>query len=177
MQKDVIFSGFGGQGILLIGKILADVGMNEGRFVTWFPSYGPEMRGGTAYCQVIISDDPIASPVVSSPSVAVVMNKPSMDKFGPKVKKGGLLLVNSSLIPDESERTDIEILRIPANQLALDSGNVRASNMVILGALTRSLDLVSLEGVKAKIEYEFRTKSKFIPSNLAAFDAGYSHER
>ena len=176
MQKDVIFSGFGGQGILLIGKILADVGMSEGRYVTWFPSYGPEMRGGTAYCQVIISDDPIASPVVSNPAVAVVMNRPSMEKFGPKVKEGGLLLINSSLVPDETDRTDIEVVRVPANQLALEAGNTRASNMVILGALARCFDLVSKDGIKVKIEEEFRSKSQFISSNLAAFEAGFSHE-
>ena len=122
MQRDVIMAGFGGQGILLIGKMLAYAGMHEGKEVSWLPSYGPEMRGGTANCTVVISDKPVGSPVIRSPRAVVAMNLPSLEKFEPDIREGGLLLINSSLINRGPERDDLTVVEIPANELASELG-------------------------------------------------------
>ncbi|OGR08948.1 MAG: 2-oxoacid:ferredoxin oxidoreductase subunit gamma, partial [Deltaproteobacteria bacterium RIFOXYB12_FULL_58_9] len=134
MHSEVTIAGFGGQGIMVAGKLLALAGLEEGREVVWLPSYGPEMRGGTAYCNVVISDRPIGSPVFAAPSTALVMNLPSLDKFGPCVKKNGMLIINSSLIETSSNRDDIRICHVPCNDIALEVGNGKAANMVALGA-------------------------------------------
>ena len=147
MREEIIFAGFGGQGIMLMGKALSYAAMNNGKHVTWMPSYGAEVRGGTAHSMVIISDEVIASPVVKEPSICVVMNRPSLQKFENKVKKKGLLIINKSLIDTDAERKDIDILNIPATGMASELGNTKTGNMVMLGALlarTNILPLTSL---------------------------------
>jgi len=132
-REEVIAAGFGGQGVMLLGKMLTTAGMNEGREVTFLPSYGAEVRGGTAHCFVIISSEKIASPVVDRPMCAIVMNHPSLVKFEQRVIPGGTLIVNSSLILSQPERTDIEKIMIPATDIANEIGNLQAANMVMLG--------------------------------------------
>jgi 2-oxoglutarate ferredoxin oxidoreductase subunit gamma len=173
MQREVIFAGFGGQGILLIGQMLAYAGMDEGLNVTWLPSYGPEMRGGTASCTVVVSDQPVGSPVISSPEIAVVMNRPSMDKFGPTVKKDGYLFINSSLIDIRSGRSDIKEILVPCNELAAGLGNPRAANIIMLGALIGRTNIMPEKAVKGRIEYAFKKKGgELVKQNYTAFEAG-----
>lgn len=174
MQTEIIFAGFGGQGVLLIGKLLAYAGMKQGKEVSWLPSYGPEMRGGTANCTVVISDKPVGSPVVKSPKVVIAMNKPSMDKFEPTLRTKGLLIVNSSLIDRKSTRTDVDVIYVPANQIAIDIGNPKAANMVILGALLGRSNLVNLDKVKATMADQFAGKAKVIELNNNALDHGFA---
>lgn len=173
MKLDVMFAGFGGQGIMLIGQMVAYAGMGEGKQVSWLPSYGPEMRGGTAYCSVVVSDDPIGSPVNRNPSCCVVMNRPSLEKFAPKVKPGGLLVVNSSLIPITAERDDIDELLVPCNDLAMELGAGKAANMVVLGAFVGRTDVVKLESLDLLVDKQFAKKPKFIPLNKEALRVGY----
>ncbi len=172
MKLDVMFAGFGGQGIMLIGQMVAYAGMAEGKQVSWLPSYGPEMRGGTAYCSVVVSDDPIGSPVNRNPSCCVVMNRPSLEKFAPTVKVGGLLVVNSSLIPITAEREDIDELLVPCNDLAMELGTGKAANMVVLGAFVGRTDVVTLESLDVLVEKQFAKKPKFIPLNKEALRVG-----
>ena len=173
MLLDVMFAGFGGQGIMLIGQMVAYAGMAEGKQVSWFPSYGPEMRGGTAYCTVVVSDEPIGSPVSRNPSCCVVMNRPSLEKFAPTVKPGGVLVVNSSLIPITSGRDDIDELLVPCNELAIEVGTGKAANMVVLGAFVGRTGVVKLESLDALVEKQFSKKQKFIPINKQALRVGY----
>lgn len=135
METSIIIAGFGGQGVLFAGQLLAYAGMDYGRHVTWIPSYGPEMRGGTAHCIVIISDEPIGAPVVTRPDIALVFNQPSLEKYEAAVAPGGLLVVNSSIVPTEVERSDIEVVYIPANTIAEEAGSVKMLNMAMLGAM------------------------------------------
>lgn len=134
MQEEVIMAGFGGQGIMFMGKFLASIAMKEGEEVTYMPSYGAEVRGGTANCTVVISEEPIISPLSWHPSSAIVMNKPSLAKFESWVREGGLLLLNSSLIDRAPERTDLEVVEVPATEIAENAGSVQVANMVMLGA-------------------------------------------
>jgi 2-oxoglutarate ferredoxin oxidoreductase subunit gamma len=143
MQKEVMFAGFGGQGILLIGNILAHTAMEEGFEVAWVPSYGPEMRGGTAYCLVVISDRPIGSPIVRNPMHLIAMNRPSLEKFAPVIKPDGVVVINSSLIPVSSGRDDVDELLVPANDIAKDLGSVKVANIVALGAFVARSKIVS----------------------------------
>ncbi|MER3458950.1 MAG: 2-oxoacid:ferredoxin oxidoreductase subunit gamma, partial [Chloroflexota bacterium] len=147
MHEEIIISGFGGQGALFAGQLLAYAGMNEGKHVTWIPSYGPEMRGGTAHCTVVISDEPIGSPLVRHPSVAIVMNNPSLDKYQPLVKPGGVLIVNSSLITQPITREDIRVALIPASAVADELGDSRLMNIVLLGALLALVPILPLEAI------------------------------
>ncbi len=172
MQKEVMFAGFGGQGILLSGKILAHAAMEEGFEVVWIPSYGPEMRGGTAYCTVVISDRPIGSPIIKNPLHLVAMNRPSLEKFAPVVRPGGVVLVNSSLIPVRADRDDVDELLVPATDIAKELGSVRAANIVALSAFVARSGIVDFEGMRAAIREEFAAKEKFIPLNMAAVDEG-----
>jgi len=144
MKEEIVFAGFGGQGIMLMGKILSYAAMNEGKNVTWMPSYGAEVRGGTAHSMVVISDSPIASPVVKEPDICIVMNKPSLKKFEPKIRIGGTLIINKSLAEIETKRSDIDILEIPATDMGLKLGNPRVSNMIMLGALLARKDLLPI---------------------------------
>jgi 2-oxoglutarate ferredoxin oxidoreductase subunit gamma len=172
MQTEVKFAGFGGQGILLAGKLLTLAGMEEGKEVAWIPSYGPEMRGGTAYCTVVIADHPIGSPIVNNPTHLVAMNRPSLEKFGPMVKPKGLVVINSSLIPITSGRTDLTEILVPCNQIAIDLGNPKGANMVVLGAYAACSKVVSLEMLEKSVRYEFSKKPKFIDVNVTALKKG-----
>ena len=173
MQRDVIMAGFGGQGILLIGKMLAYAGMHEGMEVSWLPSYGPEMRGGTANCTVVISDKPVGSPVIRSPRAVVAMNLPSLEKFEPDIREGGLLLINSSLINRGAERDDLTVIEIPANEVAAELGNPRGANMVALGAYLGATDAVSVDAVIEVIRETFAAKPAVIDVNIEALRLGY----
>lgn len=177
MQNEVVIAGFGGQGVLSAGQILAYSAMEEGHHVVWLPSYGPEMRGGTANCTVTISDKPIASPVVSNPGAAIVMNNPSLERFGPAVKTGGCVIINSSLINLPFERADIDVIRIPANSLAMDLGNPKAANMVILGAYVGATGAVSMENLRNFVKKKFSSKPQFIELNMKALEAGFENAR
>lgn len=173
MHEEIIISGFGGQGALFAGQLLAYAGMAEGREVTWIPSYGPEMRGGTAHCTVIISDEPIGSPLVCRPSTAVVMNPPSMEKYEPLVKGDGLLIVNSSLISQESERVDITVLLVPANEIAEEVGEPRTANLVLLGALVEATGGVSLKAVEEALEKHLPAERRhLLEPNIEALHRG-----
>lgn len=145
MREEAIFAGFGGQGIMVMGKLLAWAAMREGLKVTWMPSYGAEVRGGTAHSMVVISDEMIPSPVVSAPSACVVMNRPSLDKFEELIKPDGTLVMNTTLIDRQPTRKDISISKIPLTQMATKLGNIRCANMIALGALNAKLKLVSLK--------------------------------
>ena len=145
MTTKVIVAGFGGQGVVLTGTLLAYAGMAEGKHTTFFPSYGAEMRGGTANCSVIVSDTEIASPVVNSPECIVVMSVASLDKFEPSVRPGGTIFVNSSLIERNVKRQDVREIRIPANEIAEGLGSSRAANMVMLGGLVKQTKAIKLE--------------------------------
>ena len=172
MQSEIMFAGFGGQGILLIGKILAHAAMEEGYEVAWVPSYGPEMRGGTAYCTVVIADRPIGSPIIKNPLHLVAMNGPSLEKFAPTVKKGGIIFVNSSLINFDAGRDDVDEFKVPVMELAKEVGNMRAANIVALSAFVARSKLVSMETLRECIKEEFSKKPKLIPLNMKAVDAG-----
>ena len=172
MQTEIKFAGFGGQGILLSAKLLAYAAMKQGSFVAWVPSYGPEMRGGTAYCTVVISDKLIGSPIIKNPTHLVAMNLPSLEKFVDDVKPGGIVFINSSLIPVRSDRKDIIQLVVPINEIAIKAGNIGASNIVALAAFAAKSKLVDLDLLKDCIKEEFAAKAKIIPLNMKAFDAG-----
>ena len=172
MQSEVMFAGFGGQGILLGGKILAHAAMEQGFEVGWIPSYGPEMRGGTAYCTVVISDRPIGSPIIRNPQHLVAMNRPSLEKFAPMVKPGGVILINSSLIPIGSERDDIDELKVAATDIAKKIGNVRSANIVALAAFVFRSKVVDFEVLRESVKAEFALKKSFIQLNMEAVDQG-----
>ncbi|MEW6368092.1 MAG: 2-oxoacid:acceptor oxidoreductase family protein [Acidobacteriota bacterium] len=174
MQNDVIIAGFGGQGVLLMGKMLAYAGMREGKEVSWLPSYGPEMRGGTANCTVVISDRPVGSPVVQHPRSVLAMNLPSLDKFEPMLKAGGLLLINSSLIHRDAQRSDVTVVRIPANEIANELKNPRGANMVALGAYLGATHAVSTTIVEDIVRETFAGKPQVIEANIEALRRGYA---
>jgi 2-oxoglutarate ferredoxin oxidoreductase subunit gamma len=175
---EVLMAGFGGQGMLLAGKVLAQASLQLGKEVSWLPSYGPEMRGGTANVIVCISSHPIGSPLIESPRALIVMNLPSLEKFAPKVRPGGVIVVNSSLIDRDPQRDDCVVVRVPARELAKQAGTDKASNFVMLGAYVEATDVVPPEAIEAAMEKEFSgDKSKFIPKNVAAFRAGLEEAR
>jgi len=161
MTEELVFAGFGGQGIILSGMIVCLAAMKEGKQVSHIPSYGAEMRGGTANCMVVVSDEPVGSPLVPHPSVCVVMNQPSLAKFEPAVKAGGLLLWNTSLIDSPPKRSDIRCLAVPANALAEEEGSGRAANMVMLGALAHlKPEIASLESIMAGVEQAVSARNR-----------------
>mgnify|MGYP001055562127 CR=1 FL=1 len=174
MNEKVIMAGFGGQGIMAIGKILAYAGMLENKEVSWLPSYGPEMRGGTANCAVIVSDKPVGSPVITNDATsALVLNLPSLDKFENDVVAGGKIIVNSSLIDKKVSRTDVEAYYVEANKIATELGNVKAVNMVMLGAYLELFKPVSLKSVlDAFLKVFGEDKAKLLPLNEKALMAG-----
>jgi 2-oxoglutarate ferredoxin oxidoreductase subunit gamma len=173
MQTEVIISGFGGQGVLFAGQLLAYAGLDFDREVTWFPSYGPEMRGGTAHCTVIISDEEIGSPIVKNPKAVVVMNIPSLEKYEPLVREGGVLIVNGSLVDREPTRENIEIVIVPANEIAEEIGDRRYANMVMTGALLERSKLFTLEEIGKALDSHIpdRHRDK-IADNLEALRRG-----
>ncbi len=172
MQSEVMFAGFGGQGILLMGSILAHAGMEEGFEVAWIPSYGPEMRGGTAYCLVVISDRPIGSPIIRNPMHLVAMNLPSLEKFAPMMRPNGVVVINSSLIPIGSGRNDVDELLVPANDIANDLGNTKVANIVALAAFVTRSKIVEFDLLRQWIKKEFSSREKLIPINMEALDQG-----
>ena len=173
MTKQFIFAGFGGQGMLLIGKFVAMACMLEGKHVSWLPSYGPEMRGGTANCTVIVSDEPVGSPMTDSADVIVAMNLPSLIKFEDKVKPGGLLVINRSLIDRKAERTDIQVVYCDANQIAEAVGNPKGANVAILGAVMAKEPIVEFDKMVEAIRIELgERKARFLEGNKKALIAG-----
>lgn len=171
-QFEVTWAGFGGQGIMTAGQLLAYAGMAEGKKVIWLPSYGPEMRGGTAYCTVVISEVRIGSPIINTPKAACVFNRPSLDKFGPRVREDGLLLINSSLIDVTSDRTDITQLQVPANEIAMKAGNAKATNLAMLGAFVGATGVVSFDVLEKTITAKLGRKKELLESNLQVLAQG-----
>jgi 2-oxoglutarate ferredoxin oxidoreductase subunit gamma len=175
MQHGMIVAGFGGQGILFCGTVLAQAALLEGREVSWMPSYGPEMRGGTASCTVIIADRPIGSPMVDAADSAIVLNPPSLAKFEPLIVPDGLLVINSSLIEAEPSRTDIEALVMPCTQIARDAGDDRLVSIVALGGLVARRPIVNYESVQEAIRGLLSgKKAQLIDADLAAFERGHA---
>lgn len=173
MLEQCIFAGFGGQGTLLIGKFLACAGLMEGKEVTWLPSYGPEMRGGTANCSVVVSDDPIASPVLSMADCVIAMNTPSLEKFEANVNPGGKLFINSSIIEKKATRTDIDVYYVPCNEIADQLGNPKVLNMAMLGAFLEATNVVKVDSVLDALLYKLgEKKAKLIPLNRQAIEMG-----
>ena len=172
MQNEVMFAGFGGQGILFSAKILAHAALEQGFEVVWIPSYGAEMRGGTAYCMVVISDRPIGSPIVRNPLHLVAMNRPSLEKFAPVVKSGGVIMINSSLISCDAGRQDVDEIKIPVNDMAIEIGNSKAANIVALGAFAARSKMVDFKILQECVKAEFAAKAKLIPLNMAALEKG-----
>jgi 2-oxoglutarate ferredoxin oxidoreductase subunit gamma len=174
METAIIISGFGGQGVLLAGQLLAYAAMDDGRHVTWIPSYGPEMRGGTANCTVIISDAAIGAPIVAHPDIAIVLNQPSFDKYEPLVRPGGLLVVNSSLIASQTGRTDIEPVYVPANDIAAAWGTTRMLNMAVLGAMAAKRPILPLAVIEQALTHHLPSdKSHLLEANLHVLRRGY----
>lgn len=168
----LVIAGFGGQGVMLMGQMIAYAGMLEGKEVTWMPAYGPEMRGGTANCTVIVSDKKISSPVITEATAVVAMNLPSLTKFEDLVKPGGQLFVNTSLIKETPARKDLEIFNIDANEIAVELQNDKVSNMVILGAVVSKTGIVDLESIEKVMEKLFTgNKAKLLPLNKKALTA------
>ena len=178
MMKQFIFAGFGGQGMLLIGKFVAMASMLDGKHVSWLPSYGPEMRGGTANCSVIVSDKDVASPLVDKADVIVAMNLPSLDKFEEHVKPGGLLVVNSSIIERKSTRDDITVVYCDANRIAEAVGNPKGANVAILGAMLEKEPIVDIDKMTEAIRIELgERKARFLEGNKKALVAGMEAAR
>jgi 2-oxoglutarate ferredoxin oxidoreductase subunit gamma len=172
-KAKTIFSGFGGQGVLMMGYVLATSGMHEDKHVTYLPSYGAEVRGGTANCTVTVSDEPIASPVASFPDLAVLMNTPSLIRFEGGVRSGGTVFLNSDLVDVRPKRRDIEVVSIPVNSIAGRLGNTRGANMVMIGALVQQTGLVSLKSVIKSVKSIFQKKgSKVHKMNTLAIKEG-----
>jgi len=174
MITRTIFAGFGGQGVLLMGYVLSHGGMHKGLNVTYFPSYGAEMRGGTANCTVTLSDKKIASPVASNPDVFVAMNYPSLQKFEAAVVEYGLVFLNASLINEELSRTDIEIIQVPAVELAREAGSERGANMVMIGAVCAKTGLLNMEETFKGMQAALKGRDKFFEQNEKAIERGFT---
>lgn len=171
MHEELIVAGFGGQGVLRLGQLIAYAGMVTGRQVSWLPSYGPEMRGGTANCHVIVSDEPVGSPIVTLASSVLTLNGPAMDKFEQAVRPGGNLFVNSSIVERKTGRADIDTYYVPANDIANELGNGRVVNMVMLGAYL-AITQVFDETIAQQALREVLQKDKLIPINMQAMAQG-----
>ena len=170
----ILLAGFGGQGVLFAGKFLAYKGMVQGKQLSWLPSYGPEMRGGTANCSVILSDTPVGSPIITNPDVLVAMNLPSLQKFVNDVVPGGKIFVDSTLIDAKVERTDVEVFYIPATQMAKDAGFATLANMVLMGKVLKESGAVAFEGNKETLEsFIPAKKANLIDINCQALQTGY----
>jgi 2-oxoglutarate ferredoxin oxidoreductase subunit gamma len=174
MLIKTVFAGFGGQGVLSMGLNLAQAAMMEGKNVTYLPAYGAEVRGGTANCTVAVSDEEIASPVASAPEFVVAMNKPSLVRFQNQIQSGGVLLINSTLIDAEISRGDIDVVKIPAGEIAEKLGSPKSANMVMLGAFIKKSNLVSINTVIEELKNTLKKKEKLIAINEKALMAGYN---
>ncbi len=172
MLEEVIVAGFGGQGVLLVGELLAEAGLLEGKHVSWIPSYGAEMRGGTAHCMVAISDQPIVSPVVETPSALLIFNTPSLIKFTPQLRPHGMLVINSSLVEDPVNRRDINVYRIPASDVANELKNGQVANMVMMAAYIALSKVVLLDSFSSAMEKQLQKKPQMLPINRQAIEAG-----
>ncbi|AFK07069.1 2-oxoacid:ferredoxin oxidoreductase subunit gamma [Mesotoga sp. HF07.pep.5.2.highcov] len=169
----LIAAGFGGQGVMLIGQILATAGMFDNKHTTWLPSYGPEMRGGTANCTVVVSDEPIASPITNTPNELIIMNIPSLIKFEKEIQSDGLMVINTSVVDRDTIRDDISIIKVDANAIAEKLGNLKVANMVVLGAYLQKTGAVTLEGVKKALEEKLTgSKAALVNLNIKAIEEG-----
>ena len=176
MTTEIVLAGFGGQGVLFAGKILAYCGLMDNKELSWLPSYGPEMRGGTANCSVCISDEPIGSPLVLTPDILIAMNQPSFDKFVDAVKPNGKIFVDSTLIDSKCERTDVECHYIPSSQLAEDNALKGGSNIILLGKLIKETNIFTLDTMKKAIEKVVpHTKAHLIENNFKAIEIGMNN--
>jgi 2-oxoglutarate ferredoxin oxidoreductase subunit gamma len=174
MQKEIIVSGFGGQGVLFAGQVIAYAAMDSGREVTWIPSYGPEMRGGTANCTVVIADHEIGSPLVKNPPLVIALNLPSFDKYEPMMQAGGTLIVNQSMVDRGAKRADIHTIFIPANEIAEQIGNKKLTNMVVVGALLAALPEVTIEALEAVLKAHLPARHQHLfPMNKEALRRGF----
>lgn len=177
MTTNMLIAGFGGQGILFTGKFLAYEGLLEGREVSWLPSYGPEMRGGTANCSVILSDTPVGSPIVANPDTLLVMNLPSLDKYEDATVKGGKIFVDSALVGRKVNRTDVEAFYIPATKLASDEGLTGLANMILLGYVIKHTNVIPFENIERALNKVVPAKKQhLIESNRKALELGYNYE-
>jgi len=173
MKKEIICAGFGGQGVLTIGKFVAQAGMAEGKYVSWLPSYGPEMRGGTANVMTVVSTEPIASPIVSFPDILIALNQPSLDKFGPLVKKDGMIIINIDMCPHGLKRDDVKIFNAPMSALANDIGNPLVLNMLAIGVLIGKTGLVKYETIEEDLSNYMKAKNpELLELNLKAIKKG-----
>lgn len=173
MEKGVVIAGFGGQGVMLAGEILAEAGKDEGKYVTFLPSYGPEQRGGTANCHVIVSDEEIASPVIDRPEAVIVLNLPSLDKYEPMMKENGIMILNKTLIPREVKRSDVRVLQIDAHDVARKIGSEKVVNMILLGAYVEIEKPVSIESIKEALKkYLTGRKAELLEVNIKAVEEG-----
>ena len=178
MQKEIIISGFGGQGVLFAGQVIAYAAMDAGKQVTWIPSYGPEMRGGTANCTVVIADQEIGSPLVQNPPLAIALNLPSFDKYESEMQTGGTLIVNQSMVDRGAKRTDIHTVFVAANEIAEEIGDKRLTNMVTVGALLPFLPEISLEALEEALKGHLPARhQKLLPSNYQALRRGYEEAK
>ncbi|WP_434133547.1 2-oxoacid:acceptor oxidoreductase family protein [Sporomusa sphaeroides] len=175
MRHEIVMSGFGGQGVMVMGQLLTYAGMLENKNVSWMPSYGPEMRGGTANCSVIITDGSVGAPIVTKPVAAVIMNLPSLDKFESAMAVDGAMIINSSLVSKEVERQDIKSYLVPINEIANELGNIKMINMVALGALLAATAVVAKESLMDAFAKKFAAKPGMIPANQAALTKGYDY--
>ena len=172
----ILLAGFGGQGVLFAGKFLAYKGLVQDKQVSWLPSYGPEMRGGTANCSVIISDTPVGSPIITNPDVLVAMNLPSLQKFVDDVVPGGVIVLDSTLIGEKVDREDVKVCYVPATQMARDAGFPTLANMILTGKVLKEIDAVSFEGNKETLEsFIPAKKANLIEINCQALQAGYDY--
>jgi 2-oxoglutarate ferredoxin oxidoreductase subunit gamma len=173
MYNEIILAGFGGQGVLLIGKLLTYAGMKAGLEVTWMPAYGPEMRGGTCNCTVVMSSREVGSPITSKPHAAIVLNLQSIDKFESTVRPGGILVMNTSLINRPAVRSDITVVPVACNQIAVEAGSAKAANMVALGAYIGASGVVELELVKQVLVEKLASRPKLVGINQICLDRGF----
>ncbi len=173
MYSEIVLAGFGGHGVLLIGKLMAYAGMKAGHEVTWMPSYGPEMRGGTCNCTVVLADQPIGSPISKRPHALIVLNLPSLDKFEETVRPGGIIVVNTSLVNRMPRRTDVTAVPVAANEIAIEIGNAKAANMVALGAFIGTSGLVDRESVSEVLKENFASRPKLVTINQEALRRGF----
>ena len=177
MTTQILIAGFGGQGILFAGKFLANKGLLEGRQLSWLPSYGPEMRGGTANCNVILSDIPVGSPIVQKPDILMVMNNPSLDKYENAVVPGGKIFVDSSLIERKVKRTDVDVFYVPATSMAAENGLDTLANMILVGKLIRESGIVDFTSVDAVLDKIVSAKHQDLKQfNHQALELGYNYE-
>ena len=174
MQKEIIIAGFGGQGVLFGGQVLAYAAMDAGKDVTWIPSYGPEMRGGTANCTVIIADNEIGSPLVKNPPLAIALNLPSFDKYEEILAPNGTLIVNQSMVDRQAKRTDINVIFVPCNEIAEEIGDKKLMNMVAMGALLTALPEVTLKDIEKALDGHLPARHKhLLPKNYEALRRGF----